>query len=111
VALDDSQGARFFLEHCQSLVRPGYSLENLAQRQDLPGLLARRLLCLDAPESTAAQELIEEGRQRLVAQQTSVHFSQLEADNLSDNEVIDWLQQAGNQMLHSLLAQQSGATS
>ena len=85
-------------------------LAHLAERDDLPGLLAQRLLLLDQPEDDgtriemirAAQEQIRKSLDQPVWQALDE-----EPELLDDDHVAELLRKAGEQALDKLLAQQS----
>ncbi len=103
--LDGDSGARYFIERCINATRPPISLEQLAQRSDPAGLLAQRLLLLDRPDTPAARQLIDQGRQRLERQAQDSRWQVLAAPPLDDAAVADWLQRAGTRLLEEMLEQ------
>lgn len=101
-------GVTFFIQ--KSLVRTevDFDLEDIAQRSDPSGLLARRLLILANPAHEDHQRLLEEGRTRLQHIAALREFQALSAA-LDDRTVRDWLRRAGQRALLELLAQRRGA--
>jgi hypothetical protein len=96
----------YFVDDVRVDVRPVIPLERLARELDPPGLLARRLLLLDADPSNAdRRRLLEEARAELRGAVRREHWRRLEDDGLDDAEVVDLVRQAGMRMLDALLAQ------
>lgn len=105
----EATGAHYYIERVLSDTRPTIPLQQLAQRSDPPGLLARRLLSLDQPETDMARRLIAQGRERLGTVSGESRWQSLAPPLLHDDEVIDWLRRAGTRMLDALLAQKETA--
>ena len=96
----------YHIERCINATRATIALDILAQRTDPAGLLARRLLDLETPDTERARVLISGGRTKLADIRNASRWSQLEHEPITDNDVIDWLSQAGHQLLLTMLAQQ-----
>jgi exonuclease SbcD len=96
----------YHIERCINTTRASIALDVLAQRTDPAGLLARRLLDLETPSTERARALIAGGRTKLEDIRGASRWSQLEQEVLTDNDVIEWLSEAGHQLLLTMLAQQ-----
>ncbi len=98
---------RCFVERVSVEVLPEVELEALSRRDDPAGLLARRLLLLDAdPDDPARAELVARGRKRLARVAGDTPWAGLEREPPDDDETAEWLRRAGRQALELLLAQQ-----
>lgn len=96
----------YHIERCINATRASITLDILAQRTDPAGLLARRLLDLETPDTERARVLISGGRIKLQDIRNASRWSQLEQQPITDNDVIDWLSQAGHKLLLTMLSQQ-----
>lgn len=105
VIYDGSVGTRYFIERCVSETRPEIAMEDLAQRSDPPGLLARRLCLLNHPGTEEGRELIEKARTRLERQRKDARWQSLRAAPLDDTAVIDLLRRSGTRLLEDMLKQ------
>lgn len=107
-------GRMFFVDQLIDVVQPEIDLEALARESHPPGLLARRLLSLDAPpgEEAAAAE-----RQGLLRVARSVRetlarrkeFGTLERGEPADHELVEELRMAGLAALEELLRTRAGS--
>ncbi|MFO7653224.1 MAG: metallophosphoesterase [Candidatus Krumholzibacteriia bacterium] len=99
--------ATAFLAAIQVRARPAWDLTRLARHEDLPGLLARRLLELEAGEP-AAQDLLDRAvgtlRERALAPQFAGHT----LPDPGPAEVRERLLRAGFRALDRLLRQKEG---
>jgi len=100
------RGTHYFVERLRVATRPGTDLEALAQQSDPPGLLARRLLLLDRPESDPERRaLLEEARRSLESRWRDQRWRDLEDGGLDGEAAADWLRQAGSRLLERMLDQ------
>lgn len=107
VVLDgQATGAGYFLEHCRLATRPRIDLERLAGQRDPAGLLARRLLWLDEPDSEPARRMIREAATRLAAQADDARWQELDPSSPDEATTIEYLREAGIRLLDSMLAEQ-----
>ncbi len=99
---------QWFLEHLRIDTRPTIPLSRLAERDDQPGLLARRLLTLqragDDPERRA---LLEAARQHLQSSMADSRWRQLPGDDPGPESIADWLRERGQDALRAMLAQEA----
>ena len=103
-------GTHYFVERLEAATRPEIQLEELAQRRDPPGLLARRLLLLErAPEDPQRRALLADARPRLDARARDARWSALKLQAPDDDTVADRLQRAGLRLLDAMLAQREVA--
>lgn len=100
----DEAGISCFIQKIELATRPKPDLARLARQSDPCGLLARRLLALDDPESEERERLIELGRSQLEPVVEGREFRDLERD-LDDAEIIAWLKRSGLTALNRLLEQ------
>lgn len=97
----------YFIDRYWFDVRPALDLAASAQHDDPVGLLARRLLLLDDPDSEERQALIERTRRDLDEFRGSAIFARLDGDPTSEAEAEAYLREAGMQALDALIAQES----
>ena len=102
-------GRHYFVEHHEVQTLPDVSLAHLAERDDLPGLLAQRLLLLDQPEDDSRIEMIRAAQEQIRKSLAQPVWQALdeEPELLDDDHVAELLRKAGEQALDKLLAQQS----
>ena len=103
-------GRHYFVEHQEVQTLPDVSLAHLAERDDLPGLLAQRLLLLDQQEDDHARiEMIRAAQEQIRKSLAQPVWQALdeEPELLDDEHVAVLLRKAGEQALDKLLAQQS----
>lgn len=106
-----SRGTVYFVERVLNQTRPEIPLEELAQDLDPVGLLARRLLLLAGDSAHPGRRaMIKEARASLDPFANDSRWSGLERPEpnrpkLEDEEIADYLNRAGLQMLEMLLAQ------
>ena len=94
----------YFIESIGADTRPEIDLEQLAERGDPPGLLAKRLLWLEQPEDHPERErLIALARKRLQGESQASKWSDLGEPEEADP--VEWLRKAGYRALEKLLAQ------
>ncbi len=100
----------YFLERVIDATTPVIPLTQLAERADPLGLLAQRLLLLDAPETDAnRQALIARARQHLTQQLQAPHWRELLPAALADDAIVAQLRRAGRAALAELLASSESA--
>ena len=109
--LSGARETHYFIERLDTATRPEIALEELARREDPPGLLARRMLLLARPEGDPErQDLIHAARARLQLQRSEARFSTLQlAPTESDAAVAATLERAGMHLLDALIAQRGDA--
>ncbi|MCY2959841.1 MAG: metallophosphoesterase [Planctomycetota bacterium] len=108
------QGRTFFVDQLVDTVRPEIDLAALAGESDPPGLLARRLLCLDAPasdedafaERARLLRLARTSRENLVRRKEFVALGSAEP---KDDDLVDELRAAGLAALEELLESRPGS--
>ncbi|NLF32715.1 MAG: DNA repair exonuclease [Planctomycetes bacterium] len=104
-------GISYFIETVDDDTRPDVALEALARADDPAGLLARRLLVLDARQPREAYEaMLAEARRAVADAWSSMVFSSLDdgAEPLTDEKVRQALLRSGFDALDRLLAQKEG---
>lgn len=101
-------GITLFIQKTRIRTEVDFDLEDIAQRSDPSGLLARRLLILADPTHEAHQALLDHGRGRLQSIAALREFQALSPE-LDDKSVRDWLERAGQRALLELLGQRRGA--
>lgn len=106
IIFDATSGRRYFIERVVLDTRPVLPLEELARRDDPPGLLARRLCLLEHPQGKAARELVASARRRLERLRSEARWRALHGAPLDDASTSAWLQSAGIRLLEAMLAQQ-----
>lgn len=94
----------YFVEGIIDHSRLSLNLNSVAQANDPPGLLARQLLALENQDK-GAEGLIEEARHRLEKEAASSAWSQLEGLQFTDDQIREFLLQAGLSALEELLGQ------
>ena len=99
----------YFVEHMTAELLPEVDIEELATLQDPSGLLAARLLLLDAPAGNSERlALMDAARQRFKSTLNETRWREIEsnAEQLTDTAIIEQLRVAGTAALQKLLAQQ-----
>lgn len=110
LVFNGARGSHYFLERVRSHTRPETPLDELAQRTDPPGLLARRLLLLDRPASDPErQALLAQARRRLEPLRRDARWQALGEADVDDEAAADWLRSAGTRLLEQMLAQAEDA--
>jgi len=109
IVYDGAANTRYFIERCLFEIRPEIALEELAQRSDPPGLLARRLCLLSDPEQEEARKMITGAREILEKQRRDVRWQALDPAPIDDAAVVDWLRRSGTRLLEDMLNQQERA--
>jgi DNA repair protein SbcD/Mre11 len=100
----------YFIERIIDATEPVIALTELAGRADPLGLLAQRLLLLDAPASDPdRQALLRRSRRHLEQQVQAPHWREALGDGLDDEAVADYLRRAGRQALAEMLSQAESA--
>lgn len=103
-------GVAYFVSDRRIELAPEIDLAALARGTDPPGLLARRLLALDAaPEDPRRRELLAAARERLEAAARRVGAGAFSEPELDDEALADRLRRAGTEALDRLLAQRPEA--
>ncbi len=101
-----AQGRRYFIDTQRSETRPEIDLADLAKRPDPPGLLAKRLLWLQAPAGNPDRErLIDEARARLGEEAQKSVWNALPMREPTPEQCAQQLIEAGYRALEQLLAQ------
>lgn len=104
----EESGIACFVQKVSSTVLPAIDLERLARQSDPCGLLARRLLALEDPESQEYGRLIRLGRKSMAPILEAREFIELDADP-DDADVAAWMIRAGRAALSRLVAQRETA--
>ena len=100
-------GTRYFIHRMDADTRPEIDLAELARRRDPVGLLAGRLLRLEAPEGDPERErLVGLARRRLAAHSAKPVWRAL-ASGAGGPDPVAWLRRAGFRALERLLEQGS----
>ncbi len=102
----------YLVEQLEAELLPEVGLDELSRRQDPLGLLAKRLLLLDQPKDDPERRaLLDAAAERFENRLRSPTWRGIEpnADNLSEEAVIEQLRLAGTAALHKLFAQQQHA--
>jgi DNA repair protein SbcD/Mre11 len=101
----------YFIERLRSATGPEVPVATLTERADPLGLLAKRLLWLEAPaDDKDRQALIAAGRRRLQARANESRWQLLDAAALDDEAVADCLHRAASRLLEQMLAQRDKAS-
>lgn len=100
----DEGGIACFIQRITPAVLPRLDLERLARQTDPCGLLARRLLALEEPESEEYRRLIRLGRESMMPVLHSREFRELDVEP-DDHAVADWMKRAGRLALTRLVGQ------
>ncbi|QOC23121.1 DNA repair exonuclease [Wenzhouxiangella sp. AB-CW3] len=100
----EESGIACFVHRIEVATTPAVNLARLARQSDPCGLLARRLIALEDPDSEEYRRLIAMGRDSLDALAGAREFRQLER-KLDDAAVARWLLNAGRIALDRLLEQ------
>ena len=103
---DGEGGTHYFVERVENATRPEIPLDELAERGDPAGLLARRLLVLEREVDDADRRaLVAEARGKLEARTREEQWSGLRVQSPDDGATVELLQRSGMRMLERLLAQ------
>jgi DNA repair exonuclease SbcCD nuclease subunit len=100
----DERGIAVFLQKIESAVLPRIDLARLSRQSDPCGLLARRLLALDEPDSEEYGRLVRLARESMSSVANASEFSDL-GPAPDDADIADWLRRAGRLALIRLVAQ------
>jgi hypothetical protein len=101
----------YFIERLRSAAGPEVPVATLAERADPLGLLAKRLIWLEAPaDDKNRQALIAAGRRRLQERANESRWQLLDAAALDDEAVADCLHRAACRLLEQMLAQRDKAS-
>jgi DNA repair exonuclease SbcCD nuclease subunit len=106
--VDTGEGeTHYFIERLEAVTRPEILLEELAKRNDPPGLLARRLQLLDGSvENPERQKLLADARRKLEAQTLNRQWRGLRVEPPDEETTVGWLRRSGMRLLDRLIAQQ-----
>jgi len=104
----NEQGVHCFVQRIECRILPRLDLEQLSGRSDPCGLLARRLLALESPDSDEYQRLVRLARQSMATTVGAREFQPLHADP-DDAAVAAWLKRAARSALTRLIAQRERA--
>ena len=96
-----------FIDKIETAVLPRLDLKRLSRQTDPSGLLARRLLALESPDSEEYQRLVRLARESMSPVARAREFRGLEAEP-DDAAIADWLKRAGRLALIRLVAQHEG---
>ncbi|KAF0284204.1 metallophosphoesterase family protein [Spiribacter roseus] len=98
---------RWFVESWRIDTRPVTPLSRLAERDDQPGLLARRLLVLERDATDADRAaLLEAADRHLQSMPGHAGWSQLPGPWPDRQRLADWLRESGQNALRAMLAQE-----
>lgn len=100
--------ALYFIDRQRLTARPAVDLEQRARGEDPTGLIARRLLALEDPDSSERQALVERARRELESWRTSAPFARLQRPAITDDEAVAYLREAGLKALDALIEQEAG---
>ncbi len=101
------EGCWIFIDKLSAKVNAPLDLAALAQRQDPPGLLARRLVALEAHDP-AVEPLVRQAKQRFDEIALPREYA---SEAATSQDARDYLIQSGRQALNALLAQNSEGVS
>jgi DNA repair protein SbcD/Mre11 len=104
----DEAGIACFIQKIESALLPKLDLKRLARQSDPRGLLARRLLALEAPDSEEYERLVQRGREAMRPLIGSREFRDLD-QSLDDDTVATWLKRASRLALIRLTDQHEDA--
>jgi DNA repair exonuclease SbcCD nuclease subunit len=108
-AVHESGAVVYFIERVTVETLPEIPLAELAERDDPPGLLARRLLLLERPaDDPERQALIRAARERLSSVARESRWQDI-ATEPDDAATADWLRRAARTALERLLEQRNAA--
>jgi len=98
-----------FIEKFETHTRPEQDLEQLAEKGNHIGLLARRLLLLDRPaDDPVRRQLLEGARQRLQGIMDEPRWVGLDRADLDHETVAEQLRDTGARVLEKLILQEDG---
>lgn len=107
LSLPGATAIQWFVESWRIDTRPVTPLERLAERDDQPGLLARRLLILQRdPDDADRRALLEAAAQHLRSAADKPRWGQLPGDPPDTHSVAEWLRESGQNALRAMLAQE-----
>ena len=109
LALPGAETIQWFVERREIDTRPVIALARLAERDDQPGLLARRLLILQRdPDDPARRALLEAAGEHLRRSMADNRWSQLPGPTPDPATLAEWLRRRGQDALRAMLAQERG---
>lgn len=98
-----------FIEKFEVHTLPERDLEELAEKNNHIGLMARRLLLLDRPaDDPGRRQLLENARQRLQTVMDEPRWTGLERAELDHEAVADQLRHTGARVMEKLIDQEEG---
>jgi len=106
--MPEFEDVKYFVEGIEDSSRPDIPLGDIARSNDLPGLLARRILILDSREPLDSyRELLDAAKTRIEEGRSRPQFASLPANDepLSEEQVRGLLLKAGLHSLDELLSQ------
>jgi len=99
-------GSHYFIEKVIFETKPAISLKEIAKGQHPPGLLAQRLLLLEAgPENEERQKILAEARDKMLTISQESRWSGTGVLVPSDPELAQYLRRSGLALLEQLLLQ------
>lgn len=99
----------WFIHDWRLQAAPALDLEELARSSDPAGLLARKLLILQAGENEERQALIQDAQQRLTPVVNQRAFATLDSDRSDPERIAGLLESAALRALDELLAQREAS--
>jgi len=97
-----------FIQKIETAVLPKLDLKRLSRQSDPTGLLARRLIALEEPDSEEYQRLVRLARESMSPAMRAREFSGLD-EPVDDAAIAEWLLRAGRLALIRLVAQRDEA--
>lgn len=109
LGLPGASSIQWFIESWHIDTRPVTPLTRLAERDDQPGLLARRLLILQRDADDPDRRLLlEAATQHLESAAARSRWEQLPGSPPDTEIVAEWLRESGQNALRAMLAQERG---
>ena len=108
MGLPGSGQIQWFLERLRIDTRPTIPLSRLAERDDQPGLLARRLLTLERDQDDPERrELLGAAERHLASGTADSRWRQLPGEDPDAECIAEWLRERGQDALRAMLAQEA----
>lgn len=95
----------WFIHDWRMQAAPAIDLHELSRSGDPAGLLARKLLLLQAEDNDARRDLIRTAQRQMTAVTNKRHFAALQADTIDESRTAELLESAALSALDRLLAQ------